>query len=136
MVKEIVGARGVVDPKGRCGDGDGLFKSAVDGGDETPVSGEGLPVVLDGEALRRVRVFGPEAEIQEIHEENEIDGFLIFFLGMQRVLRPRLETVLLLLHEGPYGGSGSLGPVWVQSDVDGVVVHILSVLEDLVVCFS
>lgn len=130
MFEEVIGAFAFVDPEGGCGDWDVLFQRSVDGSDKTPVSSVCLPVVLDRKALRRVRVRRPKTEIEEVHQENEVDSTFILGFRMQCVLRPGLEAIALFLHETPDLGRGGFGPIHVQSDISRIFVDIFGIFED------
>lgn len=97
---------------------------------QTPITRPPLPAILNRETLRFIRLFRPEAKIQQVHRQDEVDSALILGLGMQLVLRPGLGGILLLLHQPPDRLGGFLGASRVESDVNGVVEDVTRVLQD------
>ncbi|WDK10551.1 hypothetical protein CGRA01v4_01830 [Colletotrichum graminicola] len=116
-------------PEVGAGDGDALVESALQRGNHAPVSGPGLAAILDGVSLV-VGLFGPEAEVEQVHGEDESCGGLVLGFGVQLMLGPGRGRVLLLLHLSVDGGGGALSSPHVNGDIDGVIVDELSAIED------
>lgn len=73
----------------------------------------------------------PEAEVEHVHGEDEVDSVLVPLLGVQLVLGPRGRGVGLDLHGLVDALGGLLDGVWVEGDVNRVVEDELGALEDL-----
>jgi len=99
-----------------------LFKSSLQTSYQTPVASPFLTTVLDDISLV-LRLFTPEAKIQEIHDKDEVESGLVLCFRMQIMFGPSLGAVTALLHLLP----DQLGS---SSSATGINVHVNAIVID------
>lgn len=131
VVQDLIGADALIRPEVGACDGDAFIQRTLyaryqAGVTRAPFAGE-----FDSEDLIQPVPVGPEAKVEQIHEEDEVDGGLILDFRMQVVLGPCVGAVLLFLHLTPYCGGCSFGALHIQGYVRGIVVDELGVGEHM-----
>lgn len=123
VLEDCVRAFCFVDPEGGVGYRYALVKRSLYGSYQAPVPCPLLATIFDCKFFFRICSFGPETEIKQVHQENEVNSAFIFGFGMKFVFGPISSAVIFLSYQCPDRGSGCFGTPHINSHVCRVVVY-------------